>query len=147
MEYWDQGVTVGIVNETDTKRIYEFISNHLLAWKQILDTGLNTRGAPLEDLVKLDQFANAVYRHARYQFTQEYVDSVLGRTIDAIPHARHNVMKPFVEVMRINAVEEGRPEDAQKALEEQYPDRVSLADAFTRGQRNGGVKPGFSWRR
>jgi hypothetical protein len=148
MEYWDQGVTVGVVSEKDTKSIYELITNHLLAWKRHLEVEINVRGAPLDDLIKLDAFANIVYKHARFHFTKEYVDSILGRKIEAIPHARDNVIKPFSEVVRINADERAQsPEDAQKKLEEQYPDRVSLSDAFQRGQRNGGVNPGFSWRR
>ena len=77
---------------------------------------------------------------------------MLGRKIDAIPHARQNVIKPFAEVTRISA--DGKSHEVVQAEEQQeepnkYPDRVSLADAFNRGQKNGGVKPGFasSWRK
>lgn len=153
MEYYEQGVTVGVVADKDTKRIYDFITDHLLAWRHHLQTELNTRitsAAPLEDLVKLDQFANVVYKHAKYHFTQEYVDSLLGRKIDAIPHARQNVIKPFSEVVRISAdgkSHEVHQNEEQEPVQEKYPDRVSLADAFTRGQKNGGVKPAFAWRK
>lgn len=148
LDYWEQGVTVGIANEKDTKTIYEYISNHLEAWKTHLSVEINVRGAPLEDLVKLDKFANVVHKHARYHFTQEYVDSIMGRQIEAIPHAVQNVLRPYEEVIRI-----GQPtvqptaDEAQKQLEEQYPNRVSLSDAFQRGVRAGGVKPVSSWRR
>lgn len=155
MEFYENGVTVGVVADTDTKRIYDFITDHLLAWRHHLQTEMNMRiqmQAPLEDLVKLDQFANVVYKHAKFHFTQEYVDSLLGRKIDAIPHARQNVIKPFAEVTRISA--DGKSHEVVQAEEQQeesnkYPDRVSLADAFNRGQKNGGVKPGFasSWRK
>lgn len=149
-EYWREGITVGVVNELDTKKIYEIISNHLVAWKHHLQYEVNVRGAPLDELVKLDEFANTVHKHAKYHFTKDYVDSLLGRRIDEIRHAKHNVIKPYEElaVTRIStdgkSAEEARTA-AEAARKEQYPDRVSLSDAFKRGQSNGGVSP-FPWR-
>ncbi len=152
MDYWDEGITIGVADPADTKKIYELISNHLIAWKHHLSVEVNVRGAPLDDLLKLDAFASTVHKHAKFHFTQDYVDSLLGRRIEEIKHSRDNVMKPYSEndITRISTDGKTHEEiqtEAEKKLQEQYPDRVSLSDAFTRGQRNGGVSPVFSWRK
>jgi hypothetical protein len=149
VEYWDNGITVGVVAEADTKRIYDYISNHLIAWKYKLEHELNNRGAPLEDLIKLDKFANSVYRHAKYHLPDDYVESILHKSIRGARMHRANIMKPFqAQPSTINGqVEE--PKSRQEELDEKYPNRVSMADAFKRGQSNGGVTGGVGvprWR-
>jgi hypothetical protein len=144
VEYWENGITVGVAAEKDTKRIYEYIAAHLSAWRYKLDVELNTRGAPLDELMKLDKFATVVYKHARYHFTQEYVDSLLARKLQSSRANRNTIMKPFVDTKVVNA--EAEQSDAQKALQEKYPDRLSMADAFKRGQQsnpNGTTSSGF----
>jgi hypothetical protein len=135
VEYWEAGVTVGVVEEKNTKKIYELIANHLTAWRHKLDNELNNRGAPLDELMKLDKFANVVYSHARFHFTQEYVDSLLHRKLASARAARHNVLKPYEEpVVPVNQAGGEEPTDPQKRLDEKYPPRQSMADAFKRGQ-------------
>ena len=63
-EYYKNGVTVQIVNPKDTKDIYERISAHLLAWKEMMRTSFNNRAAPVDDLLLLDKLATVVYSHA-----------------------------------------------------------------------------------
>jgi hypothetical protein len=134
VEYWEAGVTIGIADQKDTKVIYELISDHLNAWKNKLENELNIRHAPIDDLVKLDNFANAVYRHAKYQFGTEYVESILHRKLSgAMRVPRDQLLKPVAQVTTINA--ESSPEPDEKT----YPERVSMADAFTRGRLNGPV--------
>ena len=71
VEFYQEGCQIKIVYEADVKKIYEFISDHLNAWKDMLTNGINVGNAPVEDLIAMDAFANAVYEHAKYQFTQE----------------------------------------------------------------------------
>jgi hypothetical protein len=151
IEYWENGITVGVVNEVDTKRIYEYVVNHLTAWKHRIEYELNVRGAPLDELIKLDKFANVVYKHARYHFTQDYVDSLLARKVQGARANRNTIMKPFVETQVINGgAAPAEQTDAQKALAEKYPDRVGMADAFKRGQAttiNGGPVRNTRWQK
>lgn len=140
VEYWDQGITIGIANEKDTKQIYELIANHLEAWKHRLMTELNNRGAPLDDLVKLDKFASVVYRHAKFHFPKDFVDSVLARQVSNSRVSRANLQAAYEQKPIVINEETGESQvDHQKILNEQYPDRVSMADAFKRGQSSGGV--------
>lgn len=80
IEYFSKGVTVGVVRYEDTKKIYEYISNHLQAWKRELEYSVNA-DAPVEDLLLMDRFASAVYVHARHQFTQDYADGIIARRL------------------------------------------------------------------
>ena len=78
VEYYKKNVTIYVVNYNDTKLIYEDIMLHLRAWKEYLDTTLMSSGdAPVEDLILLDKFANIVYKHAVYLFTDDYIKSSL----------------------------------------------------------------------
>lgn len=138
--YWDQGITIGVANEKDTKRIYELIANHLEAWRHHLTTDLNNRGAPLDELLKLDKFASVVYKHAKFHFPKDFVDSILARQVSNSRVSRANLQAAYEQKPVVINGETGEKEvDHQKLIEEQYPDRVSMADAFKRGQSSGGV--------
>ena len=53
VEFYKKGVNVSVVNLKDTKIIYDFITDHLLAWKDKLNNSFGNRGAPLDDLILL----------------------------------------------------------------------------------------------
>jgi hypothetical protein len=134
MQYWSEGITIGVSDEKDTKLIYELITNHLSAWRNKLEFELNVRNAPIEDLVNLDKFANAVYRHAKYQFSEEYVDSILHRKLAGatrVPRGKF-LKAPNSGITTIN-------KDQSPTADEQNerPERVGMADAFTRGRLQG----------
>lgn len=138
VEYFRAGVNVRVIKVTDTKEIYEHITNHLNAWKYKLENALNVRGAPLDDLVALDSFAVAVYKHARHQFDRQYVDSYLARKMSStLRVTRDRILKPMEpQVVTIN----GDP-NAQEQ-EKKYPEHESMADVFLGRQRavNGAPK-------
>jgi hypothetical protein len=128
VEHFKKGVPIKVVSYEDVKKIYDYISQHLHAWKSQLSNGLNVGDAPISDLVDLDRFANVVYDHAKFQFTREMADSILAKSMAGIvKYNRTNFFKPEIKVKtdenitRINAEEE--PEDL-------YPKRESLSDLF-----------------
>lgn len=63
-----RGVTIRVVNYSDTAEIYNIIHNHLLAWVEHLSSGINVGNAPLKDLIELDAFAAVVYDKAKSVF-------------------------------------------------------------------------------
>jgi hypothetical protein len=75
-EMHSNGVRLALVNYNDSKQIYEVISLHLNMWKDKIKYMVNEMSAPIEDLVKLDKLAVAVYEHAKYQFTREIVNNL-----------------------------------------------------------------------
>jgi len=132
VEYFEKGVTVGVVKYEDTKLIYEYISNHLQEWRRQLESGLPIRDAPVDDLLAMDRFANAVYRHARHQFDQGFIESIMARQL--------------MGTMRVNRSNFmlNKPGDIPSApsQEEQdpaanLPERQSLADIFSANRVNG----------
>jgi hypothetical protein len=70
IEYFKNGVCVRVVEQADTKLIYDAIQAHLEAWELALKRGQNMNLAPTEDLLNMDKFANAVYAHAKFMFKE-----------------------------------------------------------------------------
>lgn len=93
VEYYRQGVAIKVCNYSDTKHIYEAISEHLLAWRTRLTHGINIGDAPIEDLILMDEFANVVYDHAKYQFTRDMVDSMFAKELEGI--TKYNALNFF----------------------------------------------------
>lgn len=79
-----QGDTVRLVRYGDAKEIYEHVERHLHAWKNKLEVAIHIGSAPLKDLILLDEFANSVYEHAKFNFTNQYVESLMMRDLTAI---------------------------------------------------------------
>lgn len=80
-----KGYQVGIVTHSDCKTIYDYVQNHLDAWANLLGNTINRPKAPYEDLYMLDQFAQAVFQHARWQYTdQSNTENSFMRQIDAL---------------------------------------------------------------
>lgn len=78
VELYKQNVPVRVCDVNDTKVIYNNISDHINAWKRQLEVGINIGSAPVEDLLVMDQFANTVFEHAKYQFNGEAVDNLVA---------------------------------------------------------------------
>jgi len=138
VEYTKTGVHVYVKNRNDCKEIYEAISLHLQSWKKHLESSLNTGDAPLQDLVDLDQFANLVYSHAKYQFTNQWMEDVLQRHISSslrVSRGNMFVAKPSIQPQDTRTDEE--------KLAEQYPDRQDMSDVFARRLQAGSLNRGL----
>lgn len=145
VEFFRAGITVGVVRHEDTKAIYEHIVNHLNYWKHRLDTEFHIGDPPLDDLVLMDTFASAVYKHARHHFTQGMIESYLARHMSTILEVdRESILKPYkVKTVTINAA----PEPVE---EPSFPEHPSMAEAFNAHQAPGapsstGAPKPFSW--
>ena len=79
VEFFEKGVTIGVVHYNDTKEIYETVQSYLAVWYDRLKHGVNIREAPISDLLTLDKFATAVYPHAKPFFTPEILQSDFAR--------------------------------------------------------------------
>lgn len=127
VDYFKEGVQIKVVKYEDVKTIYEFITQHLQAWKRHLEYGLNVGDAPIEDLIAMDQFANAVYDHAKFQFTPETVSSLLLEKMSNITRFnKHNFFtKPLPLASKSDSVVKINASDEKT---DTYPERESLAD-------------------
>lgn len=134
-EYHKRGARVAVKKPADTKKIYERISDHLNAWKDMITYKLNIGDAPYQDLILLDQLANAIYEHAKYQFTTEYVDSLLLRQIDSMAVMTRDSL---IATMH-STMERKKNRNTPKELEVEEvkkPERTPMTEFFEQYQGN-----------
>lgn len=126
VEFNKKGIPIKVVKYEDVKKIYEFISQHIHAWKIQLSNGLNIGDAPIDDLIDLDNFANVVYDHAKHQFTRETADSLFARGLaNVVRYNKTNFFKPEVKITLDEGITKINAEE-----EDPHPKRESLSDLF-----------------
>lgn len=78
-DIFNQGYPVKIVRFEDTKEIYEHIARHLVAMRNIMHGSENFTNNPdtMNELIRLDQFAAAMFTHARYHMKEDVPQSGL----------------------------------------------------------------------
>lgn len=132
VEYFSKGIPIYIVKSADIKTIYQHIENHLLAWKRQLDHGLNIGGAPVDDLIAMDAFANKIYDHAKFHFTREIADSIFLRQMGSIN--RNTFLSPVVTPVTETALNKPSEGDG-------YEQRGSMSEHFK--EKRAGIR---KWR-
>ena len=125
-EYYDRGCRISLVKYEDAKRVYQRITDHLVAWKEHLANSLNIGDAPIDDLKLLDRLANAVYDHAKYQFTDEIINGLITRMSGTRTASLTSMLGGLGRPTPVLGVAAGDDPDAM------YPKRRSMADFFTR---------------
>lgn len=132
VELYQKGIPVSVVLPSDTKQIYDFISQHIYAWKRRLEVGINIGDAPIDDLIAMDEFAHLVYEHARYQFTRETADSIISRHLTGLQ--RFNIHTFFNRDVVVNLNNKDGISSPVTRInhdeEDHVPDRDSLSDFF-----------------
>lgn len=102
----NRGFKIEVPNPDDIIEIYDAISKHLYAWKVHLETSLNTRKPPMDDLVELDDFATEIFNLNKHRiagkqdiaaFKTPMERSGLGRIL--------NRFKPHEEQTNLSEVE------------------------------------------
>lgn len=82
VELHKRGVDIRVLKREDTKRIYEYIIDHLTAWKEVIENKLNIGGhVPYDDLIELDKFAARVYPYAKNYQTTRFIESLIAREV------------------------------------------------------------------
>lgn len=144
VEYYQRGAQLFFPLASDTKRVYDYISDHLTAWKRHISRSLNWADAPIEDLKLLDEFANAIYAHAKYQFTDEIINSItkssgkanrisgivaaLRTPMDVVP-VKSAPVGPGITFFNDSAVVAQQAQQPEPEVPEQkFPERESIKD-------------------
>lgn len=78
-DIYNQGYPVKIVEYSDTEKIYTLVSKHLVAMRNLMGMSENFNNNPetLKELIRLDQFAGAMFDHARYEMKHDVPQSSL----------------------------------------------------------------------
>lgn len=65
VEYYQNGVQIRIVKESDVVEIYNYVNDFLYAWVDHMNNAFHN-SAPVEQLMAMERFANDIYDHAKY---------------------------------------------------------------------------------
>jgi hypothetical protein len=116
VEYYRRNVRVAVVRRDDVKVIYDLIQAYLDFWKRKLAFVLHPGSAPMDDLIMLDRFAQAVHDSIRYEIHQQEsmspFESFLFNRFKALPIGDTTITGPVAT----------RPEDIVPAVREGYSD-------------------------
>lgn len=128
VDFYQQGVTVRVIDVADTKDIYDTVQTHLTLWLDTIRTGLNISDAPISDLIVMDRFAATVYPFAKPLFTPEALESALAKHIDE--NQRVTLANFFNNPLLMNSdVTLANPIPSSEIKEPEI-ERESLADHF-----------------
>lgn len=136
LELHDSGAVIYVCKPEDTKRIYDRISNHLIAWKEYIRTKMNSGNAPIEDLLRLDEFANVVYEKAKYHLDQEFVESTFGRAFSELHMSAASLVSGIAAGSYVQTPDSDAVGDDPSLIEQNFPRRVSMQDDFTNRLRS-----------
>ena len=100
-DYYTRGVDVYIMDERDTKTIYDIIIGHLEAWRKTVGMSLNVNNVPMDDLKGLGEFAGKIYKYAQRHYIKEqleftYIAKTLQESNTILPTNR--IFKENVEL-------------------------------------------------
>lgn len=126
VECYVNGVSVLVPSSTDIKDIYDTISDHIHAWKKMLQNGINIGDAPIDDLIAMDKFANSIYTYAKYEFTPEILNSIIANQLANVQKV--NVTNFFANSPTI--VDNDTERGVTRINAEPTPERDSYADFF-----------------
>jgi len=129
-DLYRDGVPIGICNHSDTLKIYQAVQDHIHAWRNYLQVGVNLGASPVDDLVVLDEFANAVHDHAVHQGADKLSNSLIVRQL-GFEHTA--TAKNFFNSEAIEKLLGVNPVSGTVSInsdEKEKPERESLADFF-----------------
>lgn len=124
-DIFNQGYPVKIVKREDTKDIYERIAKHLSAMKNITNVSENfvNDKQTLDELIRLDQFAEAMFHHARHQMKHDVAQSSLINKMRGGRFATLGRRRP-AEQAAPTTKGGGAGRDYSTGLDAQQPDQV-----------------------
>lgn len=125
-----KGHSVKVVNYSDTKTIYDYITNHLTWFKEFMLSGENRPlgfDETLDDLIYLDKFASSVYIHAKHFFDSPEAMSVFGRHLAARKALTGAIPVRTLRRGHHDVTVHGKKEEKEK----EEPKRTSLESIFT----------------
>lgn len=136
VEHHRNNVPIRLCHAGDARKIYEAITPHVQRWMYHLETSVNTRNVPLEDLLAMEHFASVVYEHAKYYLIGSQIESAFLREFtEVMPVNAGNFFKPGTRAKFV-----GKTEDSVRVTEDGHfvigedddepPERTSYQDFF-----------------
>lgn len=81
VEYYHQSGTVRIVKQADVKTIYEICQDYIFDWADIMRHGTLALNVPFNDLIMIDEFSEAVYQYAQFEYGKEFARTFVNEEV------------------------------------------------------------------
>lgn len=114
VEVFRYGGRIFITSMDDCVKIYHYIDNHLEAWREWLgNVRINTKEAPVDDLLLLDEFSALTFDHARWLMVNNDKLSYLRR--DLGNQYQHSIAALQEAIPTMESIRNKQINDASKA--------------------------------
>lgn len=110
VEYYHEHTMVSIIRRDDTKAIYEICQDYTFDWAKRIQSTVFNHNVPFEDLVQIDEFAEAVYQYAGHEYGEEF-----ARTF--IPEG---VQREIIDLHKMFEAVDNRIKNRNKAKDDHY---------------------------
>lgn len=110
IEHYHQSQRISIVKQEDVKTVYEICQNYTFDFADRLNKDVFAHDAPFGDLIKIDEFAEAVYQYAGHEYGEDFARTFLPE----------NVMKDIVDLNAMFAAIDNRISKKAKAKDDHY---------------------------
>ena len=131
IEHYNRNTTISIVKQNDTKVVYELCQNYTFDWADRLHKGVLAQNTPFEDLIRIDEFAAAVYEHAGHLYGVQF-----ARTF--IPEG---VLKNAIDLQKMFDSVDKRIKDRNKEKEDHYTVRNKYSPPIKNKEADHREKP------
>lgn len=91
VEYYHSHHKVTIVKQKDIKIIYEICQDYTFNYAEMIGRTIFTHNTPLEDLVKIDEFAEALYQYAGHAYGKDFARSFLPEKYNTEVQSLHSM--------------------------------------------------------
>lgn len=145
VEHYHEHTTISIVKRDDTKAIYEICQDYTFDWAKRIQNTVFNHNVPFEDLVQLDEFAEAVYQYAGHEYGEEFARTFipegvqreiinLQKMFEAVDNRIKNRSKEKHDQYTVRNKYSPVPASEQKSVdrpeEKKLPERPSMRDIF-----------------
>lgn len=110
VEYYHTSQRVSIVKQADVKLVYEICQDYTFNYAERLNKSVFSHDVPFADLIKIDEFAEAVYQFAGHEYGTEFARTFLPQ----------NVMKDVVDLNKMFEAIDNKVRNKGKVKEDHY---------------------------
>lgn len=138
IELYKVDCPISICKREDTIKIYELIQDHLYAWLERLEYGVNIYNAPIEDLIVLDEFAQKIFQYVGPEYkAREIKNDIHARLTRYGKYNVLNIVKKPLSLQSDNVkVDEEDGSVEINTPKDDTPKRESLADMLKQSLMN-----------
>lgn len=129
VEYYHQNTMVSIIKRSDVKTVYEICQDYTFDWANSLRRNVMTYNVPFEDLILIDEFAEAVYQYAGHEYGKEFARTFIPK----------DMMGATIAINTMFDAVDKRLKDRSKNKEKE--DAYTVRNIYSPPLKNGDVEP------